>query len=93
MEKASVMVRVAFSQYGISRISLLHGNEKAEDYFNVLEHHLNPLMNVHVQKVRDVLVDQDNESMHTARLTHGWLRFIYILLMDCPARSLDLNPI
>ena len=36
---------------------------------------------------------QDNESVHTAKLTKDWFRFRFTPVMEWPARSPDLNPV
>lgn len=89
----SLMMWAAFSYYGRSKVAILSGKQKAEDYCETLEQYLHPMMNIHVQNNHSVLFQQDNAPIHTAHVTCDWLRFNFIRVMDWPARSPDLNPI
>lgn len=70
---------------------MLHGNQKAEIYCNVLEHCLHPLVNLAVQNHCGVLFQLDNSPIHTALVTRDWLSFNFIRDMDLLARSFNLN--
>lgn len=72
---------------------MLNGKKNAEDYCNVLEKDLHPLMNVHVQNNLGVLFQQNNAPIYMNLVTRDWLRFNFISVIDWPARSPDLDPI
>ena len=61
----------------------------AQVYINVLQEHLLPLAELH----DDLVFQQDNAPAHTARATTTFLEEHNIQTLQCPAQSLDLNPI
>lgn len=87
----SVMVWAGFSARGKTDIVFTKGNMNSFDYQDILANNFVPL--------RDELMDQnlillqDNASVHKSASTIAWLTENNISFMDFPAKSPDLNPL
>ncbi len=87
------MVWGAFSSLGVCELAILTTRVNAEKYCEVLDNYIVPFVGKHVQHGLYSEFQQDNASVHTAKLTRSWFRFNFIRVMEWPARSPDLNPI
>lgn len=87
----SVMVWGAFFANGKTEIAFLDGNQCAEDYVQTLKKYLLPVMRRKFR--RRGIFQQDNASIHTARVTKSFFQESNLTVMDWPALSPDLNPI
>jgi hypothetical protein len=74
MGGGSVMVWVSFSAKGKSEIAFLVGKQKAADYIYTLSEYLLPF--AHLEHGVDVLLIQDNASIHTSRRPRSLLSSI-----------------
>ena len=82
----SVMVWGSMSYYGVRSLVRLEGRVDALTYQGVLEDHM--LFDTQWLIGEEVVFQQDNVPIHTARSTWQWLR-----VLDWPLQSSDANPI
>lgn len=87
----SVMVWGGFGVGGVTPLVILDGKQDAEKYIQTLETYMKP----HGRRICGPhwTFQQDNASIHTARVTKQWFVDQNVTLMKWPARSPDLNPI
>ena len=86
------MAWAAISARGTSKIVFVDGKIKAEDYIAVLDDALIYLMEDKYGRNEDYVVfQQDNCSIHTAKMTMDWLFDMDIDVLPWPAKSPDLN--
>jgi len=86
----SVMFWGCFSQQGLSKLVVVDGALRADNYKKLLEDHLLPeLTKINCQMV----FMQDNAPCHKARTVLQFFADHDITIMDWPAQSPDLNPI
>ncbi|GET58376.1 IS630 family transposase [Rhizophagus irregularis DAOM 181602=DAOM 197198] len=72
------------------------GDEKinSNTYIRILNLHLYPFQHTVCELTgRAAIFQQDNASIHTAKITKNWLKKNKIAIIDWPANSPDLNPI
>lgn len=82
-----------FDFFDKSRMTFVRGKQNAESYYATLYCYLQPMMNVHVQSDQNILFEQNNASVYTAKITQVWVTFNFILVLDWSALFSDLNPI
>lgn len=87
----SVMVWGAFSARGTAQICFMSPRTNSEMYITMLDDVLVDYLEEVMDE--DVIFQQDNASIHTARNTMGWFDARGIPVMEWPAISPDLNPI
>jgi DDE superfamily endonuclease len=94
MEGGSVMMWGGFSIKGTTALAFVESTQKAADHVETLENHLLPHLHEHFLKrgAIDAWFQQDNASIHTAKLTQNWLKQLKLKTMNWPALSPDLNP-
>lgn len=92
MDAKKVMIWAAFLFYGRSAIAILHGNYNTDAYCMVLVCYLHLVMNIHVLKHQNVYFQQNNASIHTARLTRDWMRSKFLIVCNWFGCFPDLNP-
>jgi transposase len=69
-------------------------NITANSYIEILEKNLLPFLHkVRAATHKVITFQQDNASIHTAKITEEWLETKKIKTIDWPANSPDLNPI
>ncbi|GBP00212.1 Transposable element Tc3 transposase [Eumeta japonica] len=82
------------SSMGPGEICEIHGRMNAEEYLDVLKNVLVPTVKVAYPDMRRVYFAQDNCSFHQAHIVRNWLAMQdYIMLINWPSKSPDLNPI
>ncbi|KAK9506085.1 hypothetical protein O3M35_008083 [Rhynocoris fuscipes] len=86
-----VMVWAAFNEKGKSQIAFISGKMNAISYQNVLQEFLFPFITLLEEE--QLIFQQDNAPIHTARSTKQWLQDFGINILDWPPLSPDLNPI
>ena len=87
----SVMIWGAFSFRGKSELAIMSGKQDSQDYIDHLHNNLLPFMwSFHGE---NAIFQQDNASIHSSKMTKGWLNSMEICTMPWPSRSPDLNPI
>jgi len=87
----SVMIWAAIGWNGRTRIHFVDGILNADGYINVLATSLLPSLGHFA--VNPPIFQQDNASIHSARVTRAWLEASNIDVLPWPAKSPDLNPI
>lgn len=87
----SVMIWGAFSSRGTAQVCFLPPKTNSEIYTEMLEIALLPFVELLMDE--EVVFQQDNATIHTARHTREWLADRYIPVLTWPACSPDLNPI
>lgn len=85
------MVWGAFSADGTLRLAFPSCRMNSNNYQNILEAHLLPLL--HRNKQKKLVFQQDNASIHVSTSTIGWFQRNTVEILEWPARSPDLNPI
>lgn len=86
----SVMVWTGFGADKKCNIAFLTGKVNALKYQNTLAHHFLPFrQSLHGKQV---VFQQDNASIHTARSTSAWFLANNVAKLPWPSKSPDLNP-
>ena len=85
-----ILVWAAFSEQEKAEICRLEGRQDAQCYIQTLESNLLPL----IRRIspKNVVFQQDNCPIHTAKATIQWLQRQNIDRMSWPSYSPDLNP-
>ena len=84
------MVWGAFSVKGPSELVVMEGKQDPAKYISILNDALLPFIEKHD---KNIIFQQDNAAIHTARVTKEWFSQHSVSVMKWPARSPDLNPI
>lgn len=79
------------SGHGVSELVVTSGRQTADMFCKTLEDHLLPFVSVAHRE--NYIFQQDNASIHHARVTKELLKEKHVVVLDWPARSPDLNPI
>ncbi|GFW92486.1 transposable element Tc1 transposase [Trichonephila clavipes] len=88
----SIMVEGCFSWFGLSPLLLVIGNMNSEIYGDILDNAA--LLNLwQCFGEGPFLLQQDNCSIYTSRLSQTWSDEMGVQKLDCPFQSPDLNPI
>jgi transposase len=88
----SVMVWGCFAGNLRGPLAICHGHMKAVQYINTLEDNLLPFIESLPDSIKnDVSFQQDNATIHTARVTKGWFEDNEITVPEWPPNSLDMN--
>ncbi len=88
----SVMIWGAMSSAGVGPLCFLKTNVTAPVYQDILEHFMLPSAD-QLFKDADFIFQQDLAPAHTVKSTKSWLNDHGVGVLDCPAKSPDLNPI
>ncbi len=88
----SVGVWACFQSNGDREIFFYNGRLNANDYINILENKLIPMIKRKRGKYRPVF-QQDNAPCHKAKITLEFLKKNSIEVLDWPPYSPDINPI
>ena len=75
--------------FGVGPLVLLEGNVTSDDYIQVLNDNLLPL----VEHDRNVVFQQDGAPIHRSKKTMEWMKTNDVQLLTWVAQSPDLNPI
>ncbi len=86
------MIWGAMSSAGVGPLCFLKTNVTAPVYEDILEHFMLPSAD-QLFKVADFIFQQDLAPAHTVKSTKSWLNDHGVGVLDCPAKSPDLNPI
>jgi transposase len=90
----SVMVWGCFASNIRGPLAVCHGHMKAVQYINILEDNLLPFIETLPDNIKnDVSFQQDNATIHRARVTQGWFDDNEITVVEWPPNSPDMNPI
>jgi transposase len=89
----SVMVWAAVNWHGKTEIVILEGRQAAVDYTQTLSNSMQPfLRKLSVEHgVADPIFQQDNASIHSAKLTTAFLKEKEVNTLSWPSKSPDLN--
>lgn len=85
----SVFVWGAVSYNGVFQLVIITGKQTGKRYLELLKEHLEPQANNLVGP--DFIFQQDNASIHTAKVVEKWFEAKNIAVLDWPAKSPDLN--
>ena len=85
------MILGLFLANGKTELVIMEGRQNAQKYVKVLEMSLLPFVEVH--HAQDFIFQQDNVSVHTAKVTNAWFEDNNVTVLHWPAKSPDLNPI
>lgn len=87
----SVMIWAGVSYFGKTDVVFLKGKQNAEAYTKTLTDSLLPFLENH--RSENPTFQQDNASIHAAKLTKAFLKDRNIETLDWPSKSPDLNVI
>ena len=85
------MIWGAFSASGKAELVVREGHQNGQQCVEVMETSLLPFAEVH--HGQDFIFQQDNASIHTAKVTKAWFEDKNVTVLDWPAKTPDLNPI
>ena len=85
------MIWEALSSNGKVKLIEMKGKQNATKYTKILENSQLPFIQFHEQN--EVIFQQDNAAIHTAKYTKTWFTSQNINALDWPAKFLDQNPI
>ena len=91
-ERTSITVWGCFSRSGVGLLQRISNDMNAQNYVNMLANALIPSKHL-LQLPEDWIFQQDNATIHAAKITKAWLSENNISVMKWPAQSPDLNPI
>jgi len=89
----SLMVWGCMGWNGVGMLAEVEGRMDAEQYVDILNHHLLPSMAESGIDEEDIIFQQDNDPKHTSRRAREWFEEHNIHLLDWPAQSPDVNVI
>lgn len=85
----SVMIWGAITSNGPLKLVVLNGRQKALDYIELLKNQKRKISTKLAR--RSFIFQQDNASIHTAKVVKAWFQREHIQVLDWPALSPDLN--
>ena len=88
----SLMIWGCFTKNGVGPLVRLNGRITSKEYIDVLNGHLIPYIN-NLENKENVIFQEDNAPIHTARIVKDWKRENDITNLPWPAQNPDLNPI
>ena len=88
-----VMVWGCFCHSGVGKLIRIEGKMTAIMYCDVLSKGFIPSVQNFQQTLDEVVLQQDNDPKHKAKVTQKWIQNKGIQLLDWPSMSPDLNPI
>ncbi|KAE8179347.1 hypothetical protein CF328_g9509 [Tilletia controversa] len=94
----NIMVWGCMTWSGPGKIELVQGRMNAQQYTEILTKNLVPVIDAMSllpdSPARDkIILQQDNDPKHTAKLAKAWFKAHNITPLEWPANSPDLNPI
>ena len=87
----SIMIWACSLSADVENICIIDGLMNSEIYFRIIDTHLAP--SVKKIKLKNYILQQDNDPKHTINCTRDHLSDKKILTSDWPAQSPDMNPI
>ena len=88
------MVWGAISVHGVSRLHIVEGTMRQDQYWKVLETRLLPqILEWFGAGAADVTFQQDSAPCHTAKKVKEFIKKQGLRLLDWPGNSADMNPI
>ncbi|KAG0732981.1 hypothetical protein G6F16_013532 [Rhizopus arrhizus] len=79
--------------YGVGYLSNIKGNINSDFYVGILEDELMKTIDWYDLQKEDIIFQQDNASIHTAKKIPKWLENNNITVLRWPPHFPDLNPI
>ncbi|KAG0745619.1 hypothetical protein G6F24_015859 [Rhizopus arrhizus] len=79
--------------YGVGYLSNIKGSINSDFYIGILEDELMKTFDWYDLQKEDIIFQQDNASIHTAKEVSEWLENNNISVLRWPPHSPDLNPI
>lgn len=85
------MIWAGFSAFGKTSLAFIDNRMNSQKYQEMLNQHLLPYLGRF--RAANLVLMQDNASVHASKSTKEYLKRNNISTLDWPARSPDLNPI
>ncbi|KAG1135083.1 hypothetical protein G6F38_013065 [Rhizopus arrhizus] len=89
----SLMLWGCLTWYGVGYLSNIKGSINSDFYIGILEDELMKTIDWYDLQKEDIIFQQDNASIHTAKKVSEWLENNNITVLRWPPHSPDLNPI
>ncbi|KAG0817752.1 hypothetical protein G6F16_012601 [Rhizopus arrhizus] len=89
----SLMLWGCLTWYGVGYLSNIKGSINSDFYIGILEDELMKTFDWYDLQKEDIIFQQDNASIHTAKEVSEWLENNNISVLRWPPHSPDLNPI
>ncbi|EIE81240.1 hypothetical protein RO3G_11411 [Rhizopus delemar RA 99-880] len=89
----SLMLWGCLTWHGVGYLSNIKGSINSDFYIGILEDELMKTIDWYDLEKEDIIFQQDNASIHTAKKVSEWLDNNNITVLRWPSHSPDLNPI
>ncbi|KAG1034479.1 hypothetical protein G6F43_013053 [Rhizopus delemar] len=89
----SLMLWGCLTWHGVGYLSNIKGSINSDFYIGILEDELMKTIDWYDLEKEDIIFQQDNASIHTAKEVSEWLDNNNITVLRWPSHSPDLNPI
>jgi transposase len=89
----NIIIWGCFTIDGVGFASRIYGTMDGELYKNILNDELQQTIKWYKLKKKDVILQQDKASVHTANSVRNYIKSQHIKVLDWPSQSPDLNPI
>lgn len=87
----SVMVWGAITYDGVGELLFIDGRMNAEQFIDVLSSGFGKTLSKFNYNLDDVILQQDNDAKHRARITREWIHEAEISVLPWPSQSPDMN--
>jgi hypothetical protein len=89
----NIMVWGCMGWNGVGQLVEVEGRMNADQYVDILDHHLLLSLEDLAISGEDLIFQQDNDPKHTSKKAKQWIQDHEISVLDWPAQSPDISPI
>lgn len=87
----SVTLWGVISYQGVGRLMFVEGRMDSRQFIHILKYGLGSTLQKYNWLPNDIILQQDNDSKHTSKMTREWIAEHNITVLPWPSRSPDLN--